>query len=115
MSGEDSSKQGRWSTGSAFMDESKLPPQTSKTTSGSSIGNQPQGNAINSSGVPETTPPEENVGSVNLSLMRILYQTRGFSEKATNIVLQSWRQSSQKQYDAHIKKWLLFCTMLRDL
>ena len=42
--------------------------------------------------------------------MRRLYHNRGFSEKATNIVLQSWRQSSQKQYDAHIKKWLLFCT-----
>ncbi|PFX23464.1 hypothetical protein AWC38_SpisGene11989 [Stylophora pistillata] len=37
-------------------------------------------------------------------------QKRGFSERATNIVLQSWRQSSQKQYDAHIRKWLLFCT-----
>jgi len=24
--------------------------------------------------------------------------------------LQSWRQSSQKQYDTHIRKWLLFCT-----
>ena len=42
--------------------------------------------------------------------MQRLYQNRGFSEKATNIVLQSWRQSSQKQYDAHIEKWLLFCT-----
>ena len=38
------------------------------------------------------------------------YKNRGFSERATNIVLQSWRQSSQKQYDAHIGKWLLFYT-----
>ena len=29
---------------------------------------------------------------------------------STNIVLQSCRQSSQKQNDAHIRKWLLFCT-----
>ena len=34
----------------------------------------------------------------------------GFSEKATNIILQSWRQSSQKQYDGHIRKWLSFCS-----
>ena len=110
MSGEDSSKQGRWNTGSAFMDKSKLVPQTSQTTSGSSIGNQPQGNAVNTARVPNTTPPEEKVESASLSLMRRVYQNKGFSEKATNIVLQSWRQSSQKQYDVHIKKWLLFCT-----
>ena len=42
--------------------------------------------------------------------MRRLYKTRGFPEKATNIVLQFWHQSSQKQYDAHIRKWLLFFT-----
>ena len=42
--------------------------------------------------------------------MRRLYKNRGFSARATNIVLQSWRQSSQKQYDAHIRKWLFFCT-----
>ena len=29
---------------------------------------------------------------------------------STNIVIQSWRQSSKKQNDAHIRKWLLFCT-----
>ena len=60
--------------------------------------------------VPETSPSEEKVESVSMSFMRRLYKNRGFSERATNIVLQSWRQSSQKQYDAHIRKWLLFCT-----
>ena len=42
--------------------------------------------------------------------MRRPYRNRGLSERATNIVLQSWRQSLQKQYDAHIRKWLHFCT-----
>ena len=41
--------------------------------------------------------------------MQRLYRNIVFSERATNIVLQSWCQSSQKQYDAHIRKWLLFC------
>lgn len=37
-------------------------------------------------------------------------RTEAFLKKAINIVLQSWRLSSQNQYDAHINKWLLFCT-----
>lgn len=110
MSGENSSKQGRRNIGSAFLDKSKLVPQTATTTSGPPTGDQPQGNAINSARVPQTTPSEEKVESFSLSLMRRLYQNRGFYEKAINIVLQSWRLSSQNQYDAHINKWLLFCT-----
>ena len=42
--------------------------------------------------------------------MRRLYKDRGFSEKATSIILQSWRQSSQKQYDGHVRKWARFCS-----
>ena len=42
--------------------------------------------------------------------MRRLYKDRGFSEKATCIILQSWRQSSQKQYDGLIRKWVGFCS-----
>ena len=38
------------------------------------------------------------------------YQNGSFSEKAANIVLQSWCQSSQKQYDVHIKNWLFVRT-----
>ena len=28
--------------------------------------------------------------------------------KTTDIILQSWRQSTQKQYDTHLWKWILF-------
>ena len=88
----------------------KLVAQTAETTSSSSNDDHSQGNPPDSSRVPETSPIEEKTESVSLSFMRRLYKNRGFSERATNIVLQSWRQSSQKQYDAHIRKWLLFCT-----
>lgn len=92
------------------MDLPKLVPQIAETTSGSSTDDHTQGNTPNTPRVPETSPTEEKVESVSMSFMRRLYKNRGFSERATNIVLQSWRQSSQKQYDAHIRKWLLFCT-----
>lgn len=110
MSGKNSSKQSRGHSGGALLDLPKLVSQIAETAGSSSIDDRSQGNPPDSSRVPETSPIEEKAESVSLSFMRRLYKNRGFSERATNIVLQSWRQSSQKQYDAHIRKWLLFCT-----
>lgn len=55
-----------------------------------------------------TTPPSGETNSIGMSLEQKLYEDRGFSKKTTDI-LQSWWQSSQKQYDAYIQKWVLFC------
>jgi len=111
MPGKNSSKQSRGDSGDALLDLPKLVSQIAETTSSSSIDDHSQGNPPDSSSrVPETSPIEEKAESVSLSFMRRLYKNRGFSERATNIVLQSRHQSSQKQYDTHIRKWLLFCT-----
>ena len=110
MPGKNSSKQSRGDSGGALLDMPKLVSQIAETTNCSSIDDHSQGNPPDSSRVPETSPTEEKTESVSLSFMRRLYKNKGFSERATNIVLQSWRQSSQKQYDGHIRKWLLFCT-----
>lgn len=110
MPGKSSSKQSRGNTGDAIMDLPKLVRQIAETTCGSSTDYHTQGNTPNTPRVPETSLTEEKVESVSVSFMRRLYKNKGFSERATNIVLQSWRQASQKQYDAHIRKWLLFCT-----
>ena len=110
MSGKNSSEQSRGHTGGAILDLPKLVSQIAETASGSATDDHTQGNTSNTPRVPETSPTEEKVESVSMSFMRSLYKNRGFSERATNIVLQSWRQSSQKKYDAHIRKWLFFCT-----
>ncbi|PFX19912.1 Pro-Pol polyprotein [Stylophora pistillata] len=110
MPGKNSSKQSRGNTGGALLDMPKLVSQTDVTTCGSSTDHHIQGNTPNTTRVPETSPTEEKVESVSMSFMRRLYKNRGFFERATNILLQSWSQSSQKQYDAHIRKWLFFYT-----
>ena len=110
MSGKNSSEQSRGHTGGVIMDLPKLVPQIAETASGSATYDHTQGNTSNTPRVPQTSPTEEKVESVSMSFMWRLYKNKGFSERATNIVLQSWRQSSLKQYDAHIRKWLLFCT-----
>ncbi|XP_068712558.1 uncharacterized protein [Montipora foliosa] len=110
MPGKNSSKQSRGDPGGALLDLPKLVSQIAETIGSSSIDDHSQGSPPDSSRVPETSPIEEKAESVSLSFVRRLYKNRSFSERATNIVLQSWPQSSQKQYDAHIRKWLLFCT-----
>ncbi|CAG2218782.1 unnamed protein product [Mytilus edulis] len=34
---------------------------------------------------------------------------RGLSKDAANIIIGSWRESTQKQYGSYIQKWMLFC------
>ena len=46
-----------------------------------------QGNTSNNPRVPETSPTEEKVESVSMSIMRRQYKNRGFPERATNTVL----------------------------
>ena len=37
--------------------------------------------------------------------------TRGISEKAAYVILQSWRGSTQIQYSVYLKKWMVFCSL----
>jgi len=86
---------GEGDSGGALLDLPKLVSQIAETTSSSCIDDHSQGNPPDSSRVPETSPIEAKAESVGLSFMRRLYKNRGFSEWATNIVLQSCRQSSK--------------------
>ena len=44
-----------------------------------------------------------------MSLVRRHYEERGFSEHLTNVLLDSCRPSTQKQYAVYLKKWAVFC------
>jgi hypothetical protein len=35
---------------------------------------------------------------------------RGLSQQAAELVLQSWRESTRKQYNPYIKRWQLYCS-----
>lgn len=59
----------------------------------------------------ETTSSSGPVDS--LSTVRRSLQTRGFSTQAVDIILQSWRGSTKKQYDCYIKKWVSYCSECR--
>ena len=45
----------------------------------------------------------------SMSLVRRHYEERGFPEHLTNVLLDSWRPCTQKQYAVYLKKWAVFC------
>lgn len=110
MSRENPNKQGRGNLDCTFLDKPKLVSQATATVSGPPTPDTPQRETVDTAGMQSTSSATEKAEPVSLSFMRRLYKDRGFSENATNIILQSWRQSSQKQYDGHIRKWLSFCS-----
>ena len=45
-----------------------------------------------------------------VQIIRNSLTARGISQKAAKVILQSWRESTHKQYSVYLRKWLLFCS-----
>ena len=56
-----------------------------------------------------SSPLNQENGSDCLQIVRQSYETQGFSQKATSIILQSWRKGTTKQYSSYIKRWTTYC------
>ena len=110
MPGQQSSLQSRRNPCGTLLAQSDLVLQTFEISVGTPSAGTPQEDTPDPTRKSQASPPKGGTKSASLSIMRRAYQNRGFSEHATNIVLQSWRQSSRQPYDVHIKKWLLFCS-----
>lgn len=48
-------------------------------------------------------------GFVGVQIIRKSLESQGISKKAGDIILQSWRQGTHKQYASYIKRWISFC------
>ncbi|WAR01990.1 hypothetical protein MAR_008548 [Mya arenaria] len=44
-----------------------------------------------------------------MSYIRRSYEKRNLSEKSINIIMASWRKTTQKQYSTYINRWIHFC------
>ncbi|XP_066937018.1 uncharacterized protein [Clytia hemisphaerica] len=51
----------------------------------------------------------EEIETQSLHSLRTEYLKQGMSNTTTNIIMNSWRESTQKQYEPALKKWLKFC------
>ena len=48
-----------------------------------------------------------------MSRIRTSLESRGISKDSAQLILQSWRQSTQKQYNSYFKKWTEYCDRLK--
>lgn len=55
------------------------------------------------------TPPNHEDGSDGMQVIRESLAAQGISQKARDIIVQSWRQGTQTQYSSYIKRWISFC------
>lgn len=65
--------------------------------------------SIDSSPLGGSTPLKRPATNDGMSVVRKHFTARGISESATNLLMQSWRSGTKKQYSCYIKKWELFC------
>ena len=92
------------------MAKSKLVSQATQTFGKPSSCDSSEGQLTQNASHSEVTPVTKETDVVSMSFMRRLYQNKGFSPQATNIILSCWRESSHQQYGTYISKWLLFCS-----
>ena len=80
------------------MAKSKLVSQATQTFGKPSSCDSSEGQLTQNASHSEVTPVTKETDVVSMSFMRPLYQNKGFSPQATNIILNSWRESSHQQY-----------------
>lgn len=60
---------------------------------------------------PSTTGSSQTVSKTTSSCMshiREIYKSKGIPQRTIPVLMNSWRASTKKQYDSHMKKWLDF-------
>ena len=69
------------------------------------------GNGACSSSVSPQSSHHEGEAKIidSMSFIRRHYEERGFSEHVTNVLLDSWGPSTQKQYAVYLREWAAFC------
>ena len=79
------------------MAKSKLVPETSQASGGASNCHPSQEESVSAARDKMATPITRETNTVGMSLVRKVYEERGFSEKTAGIIMLSWRDSSKKQ------------------
>ena len=62
----------------------------------------------NKSSLETPTPQQAKINGMQVVWDSL--RTRGVSEKASAVILNSWRGTTQKQYQVYLKKWYSFCS-----
>ena len=80
-----------------------------RTSNSQTHSSTPTARPVDVASLRRTAPSEESVKDDGMSIVRQCFRAKGISEQASNILMQSWRGSTKKQYSCYIKQWITFC------
>ena len=87
------------------MDNSKLVASTGSSDCGFSHKNSPNKQNIVSAKQPRKNSPTTETEAGGISRIREVLQGRGIQGES---IIQAWRQSTKKQFECYLRKWLKF-------
>ena len=90
------------------MDNSKL-----VATTGSSYSGFPHITSSNTQNIVSVKQPRKNSPTTEteaggISRIRDVLQGRGIQGESADLIIRAWRQSTKKQYECYLRKWLKF-------
>ena len=110
MFAENTERQNRGSDDCPTMADSAVVPNVNGNVDRLSNTFNTQKKFIENSRNGKNTSSSQSVKSNCMSIVRINFENEGISDKASKIILASWRSSTKKQYATYIKRWLNFCS-----
>ena len=88
------------------MDNSKLVATTGSSDHGFSHKTSSNTQNIVSAKQPRKNSPTTETETGGFSLIREVLQGRGMQSESASLIIQAWRQSTKKQYECYLRKWL---------
>lgn len=110
MCAKDNARQGIRNSGNSSVDKSTLfyrctEPSNRHAMHGEGISSE--SDSPNSGWPPSSSPP---AGVTGMQIIRRSLQKSEISPDIVEVIMHSWRDSTQKQYKVYINKWLQFCS-----
>lgn len=110
MCAKDNAQQGIRNSGNSSVDKSTLfyrctEPSNRHAMHGEGISSE--SDSPNSGWPPSSSPP---AGVTGMQIIRRSLQKSEISPDIVEVIMHSWRDSTQKQYKVYINKWLQFCS-----
>ncbi|WAQ94141.1 hypothetical protein MAR_006612 [Mya arenaria] len=106
---ESEAGQSRGLAGGTFLDNTEFFHQYSGNVDSRSIHSESGPGHIEITTNIESASFSQQTTSNAMSYIRRSYEKRNLSEKSINIIMASWRKTTQKQYSTNINRWIHFC------
>ena len=90
------------------MNNSKLVASTGSSDCGFSHKTSSNKKNIVSAEQSRKNSPTTETEAGGISRIREVLQDRGIQGESADLIIQAWRQSTKKQYECYLRKWLKF-------